>query len=629
MIYLGDQQVGLNGPQDRGAILYTEEQELTEAQKERARNNIGVVDNDESAVVTDVKNRINTIIGERTIKWEPGYIATTRNQAVDYANITGVNQYVHCVVDVTPGDVLHITAKYEGAVVFATVSSADVQIGDSGTASFTDKAYTIPSNVAKIIANSPINYPYDVYFDTTTLTSINEAIANLSSKTVQTHGQITAGFISDGEYSNLIDLPYNRVYAVPGAISINGKPSGFQNAPFTFLAVAPNSGTSVAYRVYFAIGKDETYYGFGYQGDTTISWKRADTGDKNIMYLKNRINSILGDLSVTWEPGRIVSSNNQTVDYTNVADTDRCVHCVVDVTPGKVVHITGTYCKSPIFCTVNASGVQNRASPGTETYNNLTYTIPSDTVKLIINALAANPYDVWVETDSISTLKNSINTLSNTVDIMAKKPFDTINHNKIVLLGDSITQGVGSSDYSTTGEALNTSVYPTQRNVGVKCWGSRIVSLLNDEYGCTAVNNGVSQFGMSDLQNNLDVLLSNDTDYAIVMIGTNNRGTTKANCKTMFESLMNAIMAKGVQPFVFSPIPMNTGTSSLGMGNMQKIFENVCREKGIPFFPLFTNFNVYVSEHGLELSSCYADWGHPNDKGHEIIFNYVRKCLGI
>lgn len=55
MIYLGDQQVGLNNSQNNEFVSYIENQELTTVQKERARDNIG------AASAEDVENKVDDV----------------------------------------------------------------------------------------------------------------------------------------------------------------------------------------------------------------------------------------------------------------------------------------------------------------------------------------------------------------------------------------------------------------------------------------------------------------------------------------------------------------------------------------------------------------------------------------
>jgi hypothetical protein len=96
---------------------------------------------------------------------------------------------------------------------------------------------------------------------------------------------------------------------------------------------------------------------------------------------------------------------------------------------------------------------------------------------------------------------------------------------QIVLLGDSIVQGVGSSDYSATGDTIVTiDGTDYKRNTGVKSWGAQFKAKIEDEYyGLTVVNNGLSGKGIHTITENIDSLVTSSTKYAIVCVGVNNR----------------------------------------------------------------------------------------------------------
>lgn len=682
-----------------------------------------------NAVITSVKNRINDIIGERTIKWEPGYIASSNNQTVDYANIERENQFVHCVVDVVPGEVVHLTGKYiDGIAVLKTVNQNGVQTRASNT-SFDDTTYTIPNDTVKIIVTAPVDYPYDVYVesdsfntiaelsdDVTEISDIVEQLSDSVGKSIRKYGSLTAEAISEGGYTDLIQLPTGFAYAIKSTIDIGGKPVGLQSSAFNFISIpALSANVAVTYTLYLAISSNISYYGFGTEGDTKINWQRIGNGDDNIISLKNKINTILGE-SITWEKGRIANvSQGSPIVYTAL-DTDTYVHCVIDVVAGDVVHITSTGGGANIMITVDASGNRSRVSTNAS-LDNYAYTIAIGDTKIIINARADKPYDVYIKSASTSTIvqlseetsksikrfglltaaqitageytdliqlpKGYVYGIAGSISIGGRpvgladdpftfaaiapstgvtysqfyaigkycayyglgyagdttilwrqfepgeKPFDTIAGPKVVLLGDSITQGVGSSDYSPTGEDLNTSIYPTKRNVGVKAWGAQFVNLLNSEFNCTAVNNGVSQFNATNLKDNLNVLLPSGTDMVVLTIGTNNRGNSVSSFKTAFKTLVRNIKDRGAKLFVFSPIPVNGASASMGMGNMQKVIEEVCQENEITFYPLYTMFRMYIEENNLTLSDYFADTLHPNDAGHKLIYQIVCKCLKV
>ena len=69
MIYLGNQQVGLNSSQDSGSVSYVNQQALTDLQKERARNNINALSSSVATAATQGDTRpitsdaVYTILG--------------------------------------------------------------------------------------------------------------------------------------------------------------------------------------------------------------------------------------------------------------------------------------------------------------------------------------------------------------------------------------------------------------------------------------------------------------------------------------------------------------------------------------------------------------------------------------
>ena len=199
----------------------------------------------------------------------------------------------------------------------------------------------------------------------------------------------------------------------------------------------------------------------------------------------------------------------------------------------------------------------------------------------------------------------------------------------IVLLGDSVVQGAGSSDFSPTGESLNTSVYPTQRNVGVKAWGPMFVSLMVNVYGAACVNNGVAQMNIEDVYNNVNVLVPPGATDAIIMCGTNDRYRSKSTIQAEMDSLLRGVLTKGVRPYVFSIIDFNGATYDTSPEIIQQAIKAVCASLNVPFFDMTTLWNASLLKLALSKAEVYADTFHPNDRGHELIFSIVRECLEV
>ena len=346
--------------------------------------------------------------------------------------------------------------------------------------------------------------------------------------------------------------------------------------------------------------------------------------------------------SVTnWVPGYIQTGNPGTViDPDTVVADENYKCCVLDVVAGEQIFVCGNGGdkEHKLMVVLDSTNKIIAVSPNNAAWDadGSAYTIPNNGVKLVCNARAeyyANVYKNTKAVERIADLEETANTylnynLPDRVSALEKADdFDLSASKSIVLLGDSITQGVGSSDYSPTGEDIDVSVHPTKRNVGVKCWGNMFVSLMTERYGCSCINNGVSEFTMQDLLNNLNVLLPDNTDYVILMIGTNNRGNSVSDYETRMSNLITGILNRGARPFVFSTVPYNGSNDPMAL--KQQITQKVCRAKKVPFFPMYSEIESYINTAGAALSTLYADTLHPNDRGYEVMFGIFRKLLKV
>ena len=345
-----------------------------------------------------------------------------------------------------------------------------------------------------------------------------------------------------------------------------------------------------------------------------------------------------GEEPVSWQSGYIANGANGSVgDWETVVEDADYECCTFAVNPGEKYEIIGTGGASPrrLLIELKADNTQYAVSGSKANWQGIEpYTVTRNGARLVMNARKDSFHAVYkVSSPSIPTRVTALESADTAMDTRvtaiesANTIFDVSSAKSIVLLGDSIVQGVGSSDFSATGEDLNTSVHATKRNVGAKAWGSQFVNLMTSKYGCTCVDNGVSQFTIDNLTANLDVLLPTGTDYCLVMIGKNNRSNSDAGFTTSMNKLLNAIKAKGVTPYVFSVIPLNGATGNVE--KKQQLMRNACTAQNVPFFPLYSEFQAYVSMNGISLSTLYADSLHPNDRGHEVMFGIIRQDLQI
>ncbi len=239
----------------------------------------------------------------------------------------------------------------------------------------------------------------------------------------------------------------------------------------------------------------------------------------------------------------------------------------------------------------------------------------------------------WIKLANYSDIQNTNNVI-----------FDLSSPKNIIILGDSISQGVGSSDFSATGESITCGSITSKRNIGSKSWAAQFVSLMQDRYNCTCDNNAISGINMVQVYEGLDDLITQNYDYAIIMIGTNDRNKTYNNFYTAAYNLINAVKSKGIIPFVFSIIDVHVGAEDgrtfVTSPEMAQIaFRNVCKELNCNFYPMLSYWTSFINKSNEGYDTFYrdvtpetptsSDGLHPSDKGYALLFSLFREFLNI
>jgi lysophospholipase L1-like esterase len=200
---------------------------------------------------------------------------------------------------------------------------------------------------------------------------------------------------------------------------------------------------------------------------------------------------------------------------------------------------------------------------------------------------------------------------------------------EIVLLGDSIVQGVGSSDYSSTGEVIAT-IDGTEykRNVGNKSWGARFKEYIESSYyGLTVINNGLAGQGIQVINENIDSLVGTDTKVAIVCAGVNNRTSSASTIQNYYEQLFASLQSKDIKVLALSPIDVNGATFNTSMALVNTALERACLNYGVPYFNLYGEYNAVLNANTK--ADYYNDTLHPNDKGYATMFGLICKLLNF
>ena len=213
-----------------------------------------------------------------------------------------------------------------------------------------------------------------------------------------------------------------------------------------------------------------------------------------------------------------------------------------------------------------------------------------------------------------------------------------IANKKVKLIGDSITAGVGSSDYSCTGDIIYNN---NKVNIGVKCWSGKLKQYLENNFSCNVNNFGISGIKSNDIVSNISSLINSDDDIIICMIGTNNRLVNKGDTtlESDLRTIYNYVVSLNKDIIFMSPIPgtLKEETGKVGTTKyfqnyeVDNIYNKVCGELGIEYISLYKLLQSYLENTSTNLSNILdsSDQQHPNDYGYNILYNLILKSLGF
>lgn len=256
----------------------------------------------------------------------------------------------------------------------------------------------------------------------------------------------------------------------------------------------------------------------------------------------------------------------------------------------------------------------------------------------------------------------------------------------VVFIGDSITQGLGSSGfirYTTTDSDGNTiHVYGNSEEYGElngltnykagahlydvgsnrqyeaidgNGWAQMLKNYLQDRYGCTVKNYGISGattghlYGQkmnssntgldisdlpTDAQGNVRAFqaFTKGFDTVVIMLGTNDRtyddvSVFSFNLNAMVNYLKNV---ENKQVILMSSVPVVTEDKNLTMEQIDGAIQDIAEEQGVPFISLYTGMNNYLEETDTELTDLMTVGGlHLNDEGYKVMFSLICEALDI
>lgn len=217
---------------------------------------------------------------------------------------------------------------------------------------------------------------------------------------------------------------------------------------------------------------------------------------------------------------------------------------------------------------------------------------------------------------------------------------------RIKLLGDSITHGVGGDGFLQNGEHI---VEEFSRNPDGYCWAKLFAEYMRDKYSATVVNNACTGTKIEFVLKHFNTLVDAEDDLVICVIGTNNRHFYKCDGEkperekylTDFYDnvvkLYNTFKSAGNNFILVANIPATDANEKdaqdywriLHMNDINDSYKKAEEIYGFPFISLYDKMRKYCEENSVLLEELLSDGLHPNNRGHEVMFELIKEALGV
>lgn len=251
------------------------------------------------------------------------------------------------------------------------------------------------------------------------------------------------------------------------------------------------------------------------------------------------------------------------------------------------------------------------------------------------------------------------------IDVIGKyMTLNAPNYNyRICLLGDSITQGMGSSGFQQYDAVIDGQTYNVRGNgpnnpnatsdykIGEYLWtsGGRrwyealdgtgwaqlFKNYMNEKFKIIVRNFGMSGINSGDLKYFINDFMDTrfNFDCIVLMIGTNNR--EKGNLESLYADMNDTIKTiknYGKDLIIMACIPAsiaNEKTFRVHMEDVQNALRNIACENKIPFISVYNLFIDYCSNKGIKIDTLLSDGLHPNNEGYKVMFQLISNAMGI
>ena len=205
------------------------------------------------------------------------------------------------------------------------------------------------------------------------------------------------------------------------------------------------------------------------------------------------------------------------------------------------------------------------------------------------------------------------------------------------MFGDSIMAGVGASGYEGSGLNVVLSyngVTYREPLATADCAGNSLRFYI-ESLGATFVNDSIPGMGSMNLFSRVDAEQLGSEDFAIVVLGTNDRGAYDPNenlgdyisyARTFLKALSQRY---GGNIVVLSSAPVAWEDYNFTLREADEALGDLCRSQGWAFGSLYQAFESLREQEGFDASCLYTDGTHLNNRGQELLWEAMNQVLRL
>ena len=232
---------------------------------------------------------------------------------------------------------------------------------------------------------------------------------------------------------------------------------------------------------------------------------------------------------------------------------------------------------------------------------------------------------------------------------------------KIVLLGDSITQGTGSTGFVSFTKTIDGVNYTIRGNgpgypdagpsyqvgeflyerdtrkwyeaIDGNGWAQQLKAYFEGKFNCIVKNYGCAGIGAADVKTIIaQKILKSDFDIVVITVGTNDRINGSSVVYNNLIDSVKLLNAVGKKVVLIGNIPASISNEEQYSYHMEDINHEVLKcavDADVAFISMYTEFMNYCLYTGVTIDSLLGDGLHPNDAGYNVMFRLLCNELGL